>query len=113
MKVRSLLHRRGFRFRLHRKDLPGQPDIVLPRYRTVIFVNGCFWHQHPGCKKATIPQNNHEFWKEKLERNILRDKEQIHQLEQEGWRVIITWECDIKEDIELVIDNLVTQLKSD
>ncbi|MDD5169002.1 MAG: DNA mismatch endonuclease Vsr, partial [Syntrophales bacterium] len=73
MTVRSLLHELGYRFRVHRKDLPGKPDIVLPRYKTAIFVNGCFWHRHHGCKNATMPKTNAEFWKKKLSENVERD----------------------------------------
>ena len=98
----SLLHRLGFRFRLHRKDLPGTPDIVLPKYRTVIFVHGCFWHQHPGCKKATLPRSNVEFWKNKLEKNIERDKEVEKKLIETGWNVIVIWECEIKKTYSLI-----------
>ncbi len=96
--VRSLLHRMGYRFRLHRKDLPGKPDIVLPKYRAVIFVHGCFWHQHPGCKKATLPKQNAEFWKDKLEGNVRRDEQARHRLEEAGWRVLVVWECEAKSD---------------
>ncbi len=73
LEVRSALHAMGYRFRLHRKDLPGKPDVVLPKYRTALFVHGCFWHQHPGCRKATLPKNNANFWREKLEGNVARD----------------------------------------
>jgi len=95
-RVRSLLHHMGFRFRLHRKDLPGTPDVVLPRYRTVIFVHGCFWHRHPGCKKASMPQTNREFWEKKLARNVERDAEVIRELTRTGWRVLVVWECELK-----------------
>ena len=108
--VRSWLHKRGYRFRLHRKDLPGTPDLVLPKYNTVIFVHGCFWHQHPGCKKTTIPKKNHTFWKQKLERNIERDREVILELKKRGWDVIIIWECDIKSNFELVMAKVEAQL---
>ena len=101
-RLRSLLHRLGFRFRLHRKDLPGTPDIVLPKYRTVIFVHGCFWQQHPGCKKATLPRSNVEFWKNKLEKNIERDKEVEKKLIETGWNVIVIWECEIKKTYSLI-----------
>ena len=101
-RLRSLLHRLGFRFRLHRKDLPGTPDIVLPKYRTVIFVHGCFWHQHPGCKKATLPRSNVEIWKNKLEKNIERDKEVEKKLIETGWNVIVIWECEIKKTYSLI-----------
>lgn len=93
--VRSVLHRMGYRFRLHRKDLPGNPDIVLPKHRIVIFVHGCFWHQHPGCRKATIPENNADYWGRKLRRNIERDRRVTQQLEELSWRVVTLWECEI------------------
>ena len=93
--VRSLLHRRGYRFRLHRKDLPGSPDIVLPKYRTVIFIHGCFWHQHPGCKKATIPVDNADYWSVKLTHNAERDRQVQDSLISLGWRVIVLWGCEI------------------
>lgn len=96
MRVRRLLHAMGYRFRLHHRDLPGTPDIVLPRHRTVIFVHGCFWHQHPGCKKATAPKTRVEFWAEKFERNIARDRLKETALREMGWQVLIVWECDTK-----------------
>jgi len=91
--VRSLLHRMGYRFRLHVKDLPGRPDIVLPRYRTVVFVHGCFWHRHRGCKNCTTPTNNRAFWVEKLEGNAERDLQNRAALRLAGWRVVVVWEC--------------------
>ena len=95
--VRSAAHSLGLRFRLHRRDLPGRPDLVLPKWRTVIFVNGCFWHQHIGCKKAALPKTNKTFWKQKLERNVERDGQIIAELGVAGWRVILIWECDIPD----------------
>lgn len=92
--TRKFLHSQGFRFRLHVKDLPGKPDIVLPRYRTVIFVHGCFWHQHPGCKDAVMPRSNTKFWAEKLEGNVKRDVRNISELVKLGWRCLIVWECE-------------------
>jgi DNA mismatch endonuclease (patch repair protein) len=92
-RVRSLLHRLGFRFRLHREGLPGRPDIVLPRFRTVIFVHGCFWHRHRNCRKATTPASRHEFWMTKFSQNRRRDARVRRQLEDAGWRVLIVWEC--------------------
>jgi DNA mismatch endonuclease (patch repair protein) len=112
IQIRSALHRLGYRFRIHRKDLLGYPDIVLPKYEAVIFVHGCFWHQHEGCKKATIPENNHEFWLKKLQGNIERDRKNISQLVTLGWKVIIVWECDIKKDMENVIKKIEFQLKN-
>lgn len=94
--VRSVLHCAGLRFRLHRTDLPGSPDIVLPRYRTAIFVNGCFWHQHSGCRRAVRPVTNQEFWNRKLDRNIVRDAVAVRNLEAMGWRVLVIWECELK-----------------
>lgn len=97
MKVRKLCHRLGYRFRLHRKDLPGTPDLVFPKRKLCIFVHGCFWHQHPGCKKATIPQTNTAFWKTKLEKNVVRDKEVVEKLKEMGWNVAVIWECETKD----------------
>lgn len=94
--IRKLLHAQGYRFRLHRKDLPGKPDIVLPKYKTVIFINGCFWHQHEGCKHAAIPATNREFWETKLQGNKARDQRIRAALESQGWRVLSLWECEIK-----------------
>jgi DNA mismatch endonuclease (patch repair protein) len=94
--VRSAIHRAGFRFRLCRPDLPGRPDIVLPRFRSVIFVHGCFWHQHPGCGRATQPKSNVEFWERKLARNRERDTAAAVQLRASGWRVLIVWECELR-----------------
>jgi len=93
--VRKALHRLGYRFRLHRKDLPGRPDIVLPKYKTVIFVHGCYWHRHKGCKYAYIPKSRVKFWERKFEENIERDKRNKRTLKRMGWRVIVIWECSI------------------
>lgn len=109
--IRSALHKAGYRFRLHRSDLPGKPDIVLPKYKTVIFVNGCFWHQHTGCRKATIPSNNRAFWQKKLTRTVERDRKNRAQLRQMGWNVITLWECDIKNSIDESIDTIERGLK--
>ncbi len=111
IQVRSRLHKLGYRFAIHRKDLPGHPDIVMPKYKSAIFVHGCFWHQHEGCKKATIPKNNHEFWLKKLRENVERDIKNVSQLEALGWNVIIVWECDIKKDLEAAIKTVESQLK--
>lgn len=94
--VRSALHRMGFRFRLHKKDLPGKPDIVLPKFKTVIFVNGCFWHRHPGCKRATMPASNTEYWEKKFSKTIERDAKTKQLLENLGWQVFVVWECELK-----------------
>ena len=95
--VRSLLHHMGYRFRLQRADLPGKPDIVLPRYRTVIFVHGCFWHRYADCKRATMPATNINYWIRKLGRNIARDAQNKTALESGGWRVLVVWECELKD----------------
>lgn len=95
--VRSLLHRMGFRFRLNRKDLPGKPDIVLPKYKTIIFVHGCFWHRHIGCKYATTPKTNINYWTTKFKNNIARDEENEAKLQSEGWHVFTVWECELKD----------------
>lgn len=97
MLVRSLLYRMGFRFRLHRKGLPGRPDIILPKYRTVVFVHGCFWHRHPGCNRASAPQSNTGFWEAKLAGNVARDARNMEDLARLGWKVIVVWECEMKD----------------
>ena len=94
--VRRCLHKAGFRFRLHRKDLPGKPDIVLPKYKTVIFVHGCFWHGHEGCSRSRRPTTNVDFWIDKLDRNICRDQGYHAALREMGWKVIVVWECELK-----------------
>lgn len=100
--VRSTLHRLGFRFRLHRSDLPGKPDIVLPKFRKVIFVHGCFWHQHQGCSKATRPHTNSEFWNAKLDRNIGRDLENYAALVSLSWESLVIWECETRQTDRLI-----------
>jgi DNA mismatch endonuclease (patch repair protein) len=99
--VRSMLHDMGYRFRLHRKDLPGKPDIVLPKYKTVIEVRGCFWHRHKGCKEATMPKSNQDFWLEKFSKNVKRDRKNERKLKALGWKVIVIWECEIKDEEKL------------
>ena len=103
--VRSLLHRMGYRFRLQRDDLPGKPDIVLPKYRTVIFVHGCFWHRHSGCKRASTPVDNADYWRRKFERNVARDAEDSAALKSQGWQVLVVWECELR-DIPKLIERL-------
>lgn len=95
--VRRFLHSRGFRYRIHRKDLPGCPDIVLPRYRSVVFVHGCFWHQHPECRYAVMPKSNRQFWREKFRGNRERDERHRDELEALGWKVFVIWECETSE----------------
>lgn len=94
--VRSALHRAGFRFRLHVKDLPGKPDIVLPKYRTVIFVHGCFWHRHPGCRYAYTPKTRVSFWKRKFAENVRNDRLARRRLARLGWKVLVVWECQAR-----------------
>ena len=98
MVIRTKLHKAGYRFRLHVKGLPGKPDIVLPKYSSIIFVNGCFWHRHKGCKYAYKPKTRVNFWEEKLNRNIKRQKEVVNQLKKLGWKVFTIWECETKNE---------------
>jgi DNA mismatch endonuclease, patch repair protein len=110
MRVRSALHRMGFRFRLHDRDLPGTPDIVLRRIRTVIFVHGCYWHRHPRCRKTTTPATNAEFWLAKFRANKLRDRRKLALLRREGWKVIIVWECQTgKPELSSVLRELLSK----
>ena len=97
IKVRKLLHGMGYRFRLHRKDLPGKPDIVLPRYQTVIFVHGCYWHRHSCRYGKPVPETNRQFWEDKFEANIKRDKRNQSELKSLGWNVVVIWECETKD----------------
>lgn len=97
MRVRKVLHAAGYRFRLHRKDLPGSPDVVLPRHGLAIFVHGCFWHGHQGCKLAKIPATRTEFWGEKLQGNARRDMAAVAGLHAGGWRVLVVWECFLRQ----------------
>lgn len=101
MVVRSLLYRLGYPFRLHRKDLPGKPDIVLPKYHTVIFIHGCFWHRHKNCRNASTPKTNTKFWEKKFNDNIKRDKAVRKKLSDMGWLVFTIWECETKDHSEL------------
>lgn len=111
--VRKYLFSQGFRYRKNDKRLPGKPDIVLPKYKTVILVNGCFWHKHGGCKYFAWPQNNAEFWKEKIESNVVRDKKQYEELQDAGWRVIIVWECELKKKRKSdTLERLVDEIKA-
>lgn len=110
--VRSIIHRMGFRFRLHRRDLPGKPDIVLPRHRKVVFVHGCFWHGHKACRRSSRPETNKEFWDEKLSRNIERDRRKIRELKKMGWDVLLIWQCELKK-AGLVESKLARFLRDD
>ena len=110
--VRKYLFSQGFRYRKNDKRLPGTPDIVLPKYRTVIFVNGCFWHGHQGCRYFVVPKTNTEFWMNKIDANRVRDIKKILELEAMGWRVIVIWECQLKTvNKDETLSELVNQLK--
>lgn len=109
-KLRSLLHRNGFRYRVHVSDLPGRPDIVLPKYHSVILVHGCFWHRHPGCRYATTPKSRADFWQEKFTGNVERDQSNLNLLKKNGWFPIIVWECELKDDIDAVMERISTML---
>lgn len=113
MTVRRFLHRRGFRYRLHVSTLPGKPDICLPRYRVVIFVQGCFWHRHKGCKLSYMPASNKERWKEKFQQNVVRDRKNIASLIRNGWRVIVLWECVLRRQEPTLLDWLPKAIMSD
>ena len=105
--VRSAAHRMGYRFRLHRSDLPGTPDLVFPSRNTAIFVHGCYWHRHVGCRFCYNPKSNVEFWEQKFEKNVTRDRRAQEDLERLGWRVVILWECETAEE-----DGLRRRLKA-
>jgi DNA mismatch endonuclease (patch repair protein) len=109
-KVRSALHGLGFRFRLHRKDLPGKPDIVLPKYRAAVFIDGCFWHGHDCARGSRIPETNRDYWVAKIERNRTRDAVSRASLEALGWRVIQVWECQLK-DVESAALSLASRIR--
>lgn len=100
--LRSLLHRDGYRFRLHRRDLPGTPDIVFPSRRKVVELRGCFWHQHPGCKKCTVPQTRQDYWLPKLARNRERDRANEQAMRELGWNVLVVWECEMRHPEQVV-----------
>ena len=113
--IRRFLFSHGFRYRKNDKRYPGKPDIVLPKYRTIIFVHGCFWHGHENCKAATLPKTNTDFWKKKISENIARDQKNIETLREEGWNVITIWQCEIenrnkrKERLDLLLDKIINR----
>ena len=111
--VRKYLFSKGFRYRKNDRRYPGKPDIVLPKYRVVIFINGCFWHQHAGCRYASIPKSRQDFWLPKLRGNVKRDQQNIDALTKSGWRVIVVWECEIrlKKGRDIALSRLEQQIK--
>lgn len=108
--VRKFLFANGLRYRLHQKNLPGNPDIVLAKYNTIVYVNGCFWHGHNNCKKFVIPKTRTDFWLNKINTNILNDKRNIIELRKEGWKVIIVWECQL--NIPKTLENILRMIKN-
>ena len=111
MILRSELFKLEFRFRVHRNDLPGKPDIVLPKYNVIIFVHGCFWHFHQQCSEGRIPSTNSGFWRNKLQKNISRDDVNIKALTNDGWKVSVVWECEIENHLNRTIRKLILELK--
>lgn len=112
--LQTELHRRGFRFRKNVKDLPGRPDVVLAKYHCIIFVHGCFWHQHRNCNRAKLPKTNESFWMKKIADNVTRDKKQVRALRRSGWTVITIWECRLKNahTRDVTIENLIRKLQA-
>ena len=108
LKVRKAVHGAGFRYRLHRADLPGRPDLVFPQFRLAVFVHGCFWHWH-GCKRSRMPAANHEYWTRKIERNVQRDRRNQDALKEIGWDIRILWECELNHTIDELISDLSTR----
>ena len=108
--LRKALFARGFRYRLNDPKLPGKPDIVLPKHKTVIFLHGCFWHSHEGCKHAVIPKTNTEYWTAKIASNRERDKVNLQKLDALGWNVLTVWECELRRDIASLIDRIASEL---
>ena len=111
MRVRKYLHAEGFRFRLHQKDLPGKPDIVLKKYKTVVMINGCFWHGHEGCRYFVIPKTRTEWWTEKISKTQANDRKHLEELARLGWKVLVVWECELKGDqllptLERLVDDI-------
>lgn len=105
MRVRRAAHALGLRFRLHRKNLPGRPDLVFPKHRVAMFVHGCFWHRHPGCSKASTPKSRTDFWQGKFDTNVTRDQQVSIELVEAGWRVMTIWECETKS-LDIIIRKL-------
>lgn len=110
--VRKHLFARGLRFRKNDKRFPGKPDIVLPKYKTIIFIHGCFWHGHQNCKKSKLPETRKDFWRDKIQSNIDRDKRNSSTLQSMGWNVIVIWECELKKNKDYTINTLLKDIKS-
>lgn len=112
--VRKYLFSKGFRFRKNDKRYPGKPDVVLPKYKTIIFIHGCFWHGHNGCKASTLPETRKEFWKEKIGNNILRDQKNTEALIEMGWKVITIWTCELKRKLDRInrMEKLIEEIKA-
>ncbi len=110
VKVRKYLFANGFRFRKNDKRYPGKPDVVLPKYHTVIFIHGCFWHRHQGCRRATTPSTRQEYWLKKFERNVENDCRHKEQLEADGWKVIVLWECEINNRFDKIMSHTVKEI---
>ena len=108
MKLRRALHKLGFRYRVNVRKLPGSPDLVFPKYKAVIFVHGCFWHRHEGCKYATTPKSRIEFWEAKFKANVERDRRNVEALLNDGWRVMVVWECALKKSQKMEFEEVVT-----
>ena len=113
IKVRKYLFSKGFRFRKNDKRFAGKPDIVLPKYKTIIFIHGCFWHRHPNCKDATTPKTRTDFWQAKFNKNIENDEKNVKKLTDDGWKVIILWECEINKDFDNLMNKTVEQILCD
>ncbi len=111
IKVRQYLFKNGFRYRKNVKNLPGKPDIVLSKYKTVIFIHGCFWHRHENCKRATMPKSNTEYWSNKFEKNVENDKTHIECLHSQGWHVIVLWECEINRNFDVTMQRTIAEIK--
>lgn len=107
LRVRKVLHGLGLRYRIHDKNLPGKPDLVFKKYKTVVFVNGCFWHGHQNCKDFRLPKTNTEWWREKISKTIERDSNKTFQLKQLGWKVLTIWECEISEEFLVLLANKI------
>lgn len=110
LKVRKYLFNKGFRYRINVKSLPGKPDVVMKKYNTVIFINGCFWHKHENCYRSNIPKTNSNYWIEKLSKNVERDKKNIEQLKSDGWNVIVLWECKIEKDFDNTMKQVIENI---